>query len=573
MSTKKDYESMTVVAIRGELVKRKLPVGGTKPALITRLQKDDASKGKSKKPVAKKPAPKPVPKKTVKKPVKKTPPKKKAAPKKTAPKKKPEPEEEEQEEEVSEEAEEEPEASEEAEEEEQASEDEAEEEQEDEEPEASEDEEAASEEEEEAEEEPSPPKPKPKKEVKKAATAAKPTKVVKTAKDEFDDVDIPEWTYTITAKNLADLIHAIFSKGTAKQPEKFQKLFSELRGYGVEVETEGEGEEPEPEPVKEANPAKIHTTFNNALGVYNSQENYVYDPFTSSVYAKIVDDKIVPLDESDLGLFKARFWHISIAGRGRFAFASQAEIKDLAAKSKGYAGKKESGPKTEKDEKEYINPVDKPLDSTPEKKPTPEKKVVKKAEPEPTPEPVIESEEELEEGGDDGETIELGDETEVATDITEVTEEDTVTQVEEEEKEMLVPHITIDEPTFAKFVKAQFGLPKDKQDDYVAISKTAGLSGAIGEQIMGQYFALADRYPRVLSEATLQARRPAPKPAPATTGLSGTGTALARTGIPAPVARPAGGHSLGGVVRAPTTAPGGAGARATAPQVQKRLLK
>jgi hypothetical protein len=586
MSTKTDYADLTVTAMRKILSERNLPLNGVRDVLIARLVKDDKKPAAK---VVKKPAPKPAPKKEVKKPapVKKTPPKKavkkppvkKTPPKKkVAPKKKPEPE---PEPEVSED-----EQSSEAEEEEDVDEEEPDT---DDEPEASDADEADADEEEEEEvaPEPSPPK-KPKKEVKKVVNP-EPPKKAKVPQDEFDDVDIPEKTYTITAKNLADLIHTIFSKATTKQPEKFQKLFSDLEGYATEVEDSGEVEkkaeaEPEPEsapepiPVKEAVPAKIRTTFNDALGVYQSQDNYVYDPFTSSVYAKIVDGKVVPLIESDLGLFKVRFWHISIMNRGRFAFATQAEIKDLVAKSKGYAAKKDNAPKPAKKEEDdlHLTPLDEP-----ESAPTPMKKSAKKPEPapEPLPEPETDPESELlEEGGDDGETIEFGDEEPVLTEF--APEPDVVSQLEEEEKEMLVPHITIDEQTFAKYVRTQFGLPKDKQDDYVAISKTAGLSSSIGEQIMGQYYALSDKYPKVLANATLQARRiPAPhalpRPADPTakpgTALAGPGTALALQRAGTGHTKATGAASLGGVVRAANTAP--AGARATVPPPVKRLLK
>ncbi len=91
---------------------------------------------------------------------------------------------------------------------------------------------------------------------------------------------------------------------------------------------------------------------------------------------------------------------------------------------------------------------------------------------------------EIDEGGDDGDTVE---------------------KVEADIAEMIEKKLEISEAIFAKYVNAQQSGTVSKTDT-VAIAKLAGLPESVGEQIALQYTNLISKYPYLLTNAVMKTK-------------------------------------------------------------------
>lgn len=402
------------------------------------------------------------------------------------------------------------------------------------------------------------------------------TTVEEKGKD-FEDVIFPNKNYCINAEALAKIIHQVFPSGkSTKVVAKFEKFFSEMEGYvdsieistdvipektlRVEVEKEelakviteerlSEKEEKHQEkPLEKPKEEKVpefddtrEPRYEKKIGVFTTPDGYVWDPITRSTYARFVGGTIMPLTKEDLKLYKAKFWHIHVKGRGATEFATPEEIELL----------------TEEAEKFNDTNVAKHTKKFEEDQELFRKRAAEQAEAPPV---RIESDESTDEdlaayfkgmdisflgylakeSGDDGvmevtkssHTVTTGPGgtkiTYAPTTVEEVdfpsrstkgefsetkarekVQRSSPMKVEKEEKEVLKPKITIDEDTFYKYVRAQHSTAN--QDDYIAISEKAGLSKQVGEQIVSQYYALHDRFPKAATEAKIASRTTQPQ--------------------------------------------------------------
>jgi len=331
------------------------------------------------------------------------------------------------------------------------------------------------------------------------------------------DVEIPAFSYCIKASHLAQIIN-VATEETEDRTSFYKKIFKDLEAYVVanefeppyeppygaitpqaeskvsakskkgkagkkakieeveEVVEEEEAVEEEVEEVVEEEEAaeeevveeeveeavstkteemldetkeSIKIGYNASLGAYTDKAvKFVWDKNTASVFAKVLNGKIVPLQKADLADEHVRFWHIISEKRDKIP--SIQEINTL-------------------------------VKATVRVSPKAVAKVTKEA--------AVVIEEMPEEGGDDGET----------TDVVDLVEKETEKLTEK------VP--SVDEDSFNKFVTAQYSGAVSRSD-YIAVSKKAGISEAIGEQIMLQYVALSDRFPHVLTNAAVKKNPP-----------------------------------------------------------------
>jgi hypothetical protein len=292
----------------------------------------------------------------------------------------------------------------------------------------------------------------------------------------------------------------------AKEVEEDLTSLASLRGHltrlarakveeeEVEEEVEEEAEEEEVEEVEEEEEEEKKTfqvDYDDEMGVYVDSRGFVYDKDSSCIYGKVVDDAVVPIEKKDLkDLGRFRLWHVSVKKRADDKFTTAAEIKKL-----NESNLLKEDEEVVEDEENESDKVEEEAEGEIEEEEAEEEPKVTKATSKVTAKPksskvteVTEgSDEEKSEGGDDGDTIE---------------------KVEGEIKEMTTGKPTIDEKMFEKFVNAQY-TPGMNRGDHAAISKAAGIDEKMGEEIMLQYKALADRYSHIITNAA--AKKPAPK--------------------------------------------------------------
>ena len=349
------------------------------------------------------------------------------------------------------------------------------------------------------------PKPEPKAKVAPKVTLPKPKAA-----------DVPDTTYTVDAKTLSALI----LKALEEPASAFWKnMFSSLEDYvAAEDEAEGgvflrdvtEGEEPEEEKkvekvapkklpvppktkvaaeapktnvavptkeVPEAEKPKMVVSFSEKYkGFVDPSNTYVIDPITQSVYAKVKDNKVVPLEDEDLPIDRFKVYKVEDD-----ALPKQSMVDNLLKESqKFHTAKKEALPPALPPKKVAIVEIE-------------EEEKVEEAE-------VITEEEGEEEGDDDGTEVEIVEEGE---------EVDVVEEVEAEEEELTEKSEEIDEATFSKFLQAQHS-GEVSRVDHIAISKKAGIPVDVGKKILLQYQMLSDRYPTAVTSA--RAKKTQPKP-------------------------------------------------------------
>lgn len=450
------YDEMKVVDLQAELKKRKLPYGGLKKALITRLKQDDAKGSKSG------PAPK-APKKgaTKKAPVKKEVVKEETTKKKVPAKTKPQVKKGK----------------------------------------------ATSTKKKEASEETSKKEKSSEKEEKEAPKVSKKSKKEKTEdehsekkskKEKTDEhsekkseelsqsfeskIKIPDSVYTITASNLARLIHDNFVVSKASEVSKFKKLFIELKAYAeetpdkstIEISTVDESvkERPEednsPEETTEEEQVEIKVEYNQPLGIYTitlGDQIYAVDKDTSSIYARVNDGKILQLTKADLSKYKQRLWHIHVKKRGPDDFPSEKEIEELAL-----ASKKVTEPVVEEEQDE--DQLFKYFESE-----------------------IFNQVQDLEEEGADGKTETLG----------------TLSTVQDQISKIYKTTIEIDEATFIKYYKAQLTNP-DQKEDYKEMARKADMNMEVAEWIHNHYGSLMEKYIKAVTDFKLVTKTQVTKP-------------------------------------------------------------
>ena len=273
-------------------------------------------------------------------------------------------------------------------------------------------------------------------------------------------VKIPKVTYCLSAEQLLKSIifEAIVDVQLGVSDEKIlQRVIGELKGFVVPSE-----------PTKK--PEKLKVSFDEKLGAHTDARGlWVFDKKTQGIFAKVSNAKVVPLEEEDLSkLVGFKLWHV---------------VSDP---------KREKGKLATKDEIAVLLKENRP----PSKEEPP--KVVKAS----VSEASEESEDEASEGDDEGDEIE--------TPAKSSSSSDAVSRTEQGIAEVTKKREPIDEATFYKFVQAQNSEGINRAD-HVAISKKAGLSIDVGEEILLSYKSLNDMYPKVVPDV-LAKKAPAKVP-------------------------------------------------------------
>ena len=324
--------------------------------------------------------------------------------------------------------------------------------------------------------------------------------------DEFpSDDEIPDVKYTIDARTLSKIIHQVTGETTGRK-EFFQGLYTALEDYVAADQEPEEDPEDEPEEKKPA-PAedkpKMLSLYDEDYGAFlDADRVYLLDPSTGSAYAKLGDEGPVPLEDGDLAVLSKKRIRVYEDDKGPVGARSEDEFFELLetlsrASQKIYEERS--------DKKVKVTVEDEPDEEVevPEEKKEPVKEVkvekkkiveedesskkIEKTEKK-SEKKIAEEDEEVDEGGDDGEEVELDEEKE---------ETDVVDEVEAEEQELTKKQIDIDETTFSRFLQVQHSGEVDRAD-YVAISKKADIDAKVGEQIMLEYGYLSDKYPQAV---------------------------------------------------------------------------
>ncbi len=363
-------------------------------------------------------------------------------------------------------------------------------------------------------------------------------------------VRVPDVTYRISATDLADIFHTANEEETSTV-KLFKRLFAELSPFEVDEETGGlielvkpklknkhtgadhfvgnnaealrkeqKGKKPvvpqepvdEPEEVEEPEEVaielniqpkkpkapRLNVIYNEDLGVYlDTNYPYAWDIESKSVFAKVVNDEVVPLQKSDLAKLTnyIRPWHVVVKKRDPAALPTKKEIEELLLVNKA-----DDSDTDDEDDAATDGPTDHH---------------------ESGPTVTIEGE-----GNDDGVEVEHTSTTTSTTTSTGSSTggstgsgrgavstsngtkaADTVTRVEKESKLTMDDEPVIDEATFTKFVSAQWSCAS--RTDVRAISQIAGIKPSLGEYIMLNIQMLSNVYPHVVTQVAAQKSKPA----------------------------------------------------------------